>query len=333
MGHHSPTPVIRDLPWLPWLFGAALGVFAVPAALGALLLLRSGPGTVVPSVPLLLSALFGLASLLVFALASVLTIRADRARGSLTLTYRSPLWKTVKEVPLHRIASIDVEVFPGRNGPSSRVLITDKDGQVTPLRYSSSGDKQDLANRLRKLTGVGGSTIYAQYRQYAALIAPYAQMRETSGVRWNVQSTDMGGTPLTRWFSPDDKTEDTFVYIAQKPAWQGSFGGMIGRAAMRASLARYGFAGKDVPGSDGGEMLALHRRLARDFLAFSPDPSEAGRILNRRVVEVLDDWAERHPLRMIQVVGKSLGQLVVLYSPSGVYVATTSVGDSSSSKN
>jgi hypothetical protein len=52
-------------------------------------------------------------------------------------------------------------------------------------------------------------------------------------------------------------------------------------------------------------------------------------VLNQRVVELLEDWAERHPLKTIQVVGKSLGQLVVLYSPQGVYAATNSVGDSS----
>lgn len=154
-------------------------------------------------------------------------------------------------------------------------------------------------------------------------------MRETSGVRWNVGSIDMGGMPVTRWFSPDYKTKATFVYIAQKPASQKSDQGMIGRTAMRASLARYGFRGEDVPGSAEGEMIDLDRRLGRDFVAFSPDPFAADRILNPRVVEVLEDWAEYHPLQMIQVAGKSLGQLVVLFSPDGVYAATIKVGDSS----
>jgi hypothetical protein len=329
--HDSPTPVIRDLPWLTWFFGLVLVGFAVLAALAAMSLLGPArkPDHTSNFFPMLLAVLFGLGSLLVFSLASVLTITADRARSFLTLTYRSPLRKTVKEIPLHQIASIDIEIISGGRGPNYRVVVTESDGQMTPLRYASSVDKKDLASRLRELTGVGGSTMYPQNRQHAALIAPYAKMRETAGVCWHVQSIDMGGTPVTRWFSPDYKTKATFVYLAQKPASQKSFRGMIGRTAMRVSMGRYGFAGKDVPGLDGGDMLVLDPRLERDFLAFSPDPAEAGRILNPRVIELLDDWAERHPLKTIQVAGKSLGQLVVLYSPHGVYAAAYSVNDSS----
>jgi hypothetical protein len=313
MEQPSPPPVIRDLPWLRWCIGLVLGGFALFTAIFAFM-------------PV--AALFGFGSLLLFSLPSVLTIRADGARGVLTLTYRSLLRKTVKEFPFQRIASIDIEVFSGQS-PSYRVVITQRDGQVTPLRYYSPGNKKDLARRLRELTGVGGSTVFASHRPYEALIAPYAQLRETSGVRWNVGSIDMGGVPVTRWFSPDYKTKATFVYLAQKPASQKSVKGMIGRTAMHASMARYGFTAEDVPGSEEGEMVVLDHRLNRDFMAFSPDPSAAGRILNRRVVEVLEDRAEYHPLRMIQVVGKSLGQLVVLYSPDGVYAATIKVGDSS----
>jgi hypothetical protein len=244
-------------------------VFAVSLALLTALVLRATPAPF-----LLLAALFGLGSLLLFSLPSVLTIRADRARGVLTLTYRSLLRKTVKEISLPQIASIDIEVFSGQQSPSYRVVITQRDGQVTPLRYYSPGDKKDLANRLRELTGVGGSTVFASHRPYEALIAPYAQLRETSGVRWNVGSSDMRGVPVTRWFSPDSKTKATFVYLAQKPASQKSVKGMIGRIAMRASMARYGFSGDDVPGSDEGEMLVFDHRLDQDFMAFSPDPSQ-----------------------------------------------------------
>jgi hypothetical protein len=331
MEQHFPTHVIRDIPWLRWFFGLVLSGVAVSIVLVTLvqvLPLRRAPDNTFTFVVMLVVAMFGLGGLLLFSLASVLSIRADRARGFLTLTYRSLLRKTVKEIPLHQIASIDIEVYRGQS-PSYRVVITESDGQVTPLRYYSPGNKKDLANRLRELTGVGGSAIFVRDPQYMALIAPYAEMRETSGVCWNVQSIDMGGVPVTRWFSPDCKTKATFVYIVQKPASQKSYRGLIGRAAMRVSMARYGFGGEDAPGSEEGEMLVLDRRLDREFMAFSPDPSAACRILNPRVVELLDDWAERHPLKMIQVVGKSLGQLVVHYSPNGVYAATIQVGDSS----
>src|SRR5262249_3707108 len=94
-----------------------------------------------------------------------------------------------KEIPLRRIASIDVEVYSG-NSPSYRVVITQSDGQVMPLRYYTPGNKEELANRLRDLAGVGGSTTFARDPRYAAMIAPYAEIGETCGVCWNVRSID-----------------------------------------------------------------------------------------------------------------------------------------------
>jgi hypothetical protein len=162
MEQRSPAPVIRDLPWLPWGFGLTLGGFALPVTVVALATFWSTPEPDVSFkfLPLLLACLFGLGSLVVFLLASVLTIHAERARGFLTLSYRSPLRKTVKEIPLHQIASIDIEVFQGAKGPTYRVVITESDGQVTPLRYPSSGEKNELAKQLRELTGVSGSMIH-----------------------------------------------------------------------------------------------------------------------------------------------------------------------------
>ena len=57
-------------------------------------------------------------------------------------------------------------------------------------------------------------------RQQEALTGANDEMRETAGVHWSVQSTGMGRMPVTRWLSPDFKTNGTFVYIAQMPAQQ-----------------------------------------------------------------------------------------------------------------
>jgi hypothetical protein len=324
-----PASALRDRPWVRWIFGLVLGGIAVIIALFVLarvFLSKTAPNESFTIVFLLLAAAFGLGSLLLFSLASVLTIRTDRSRGFLTLTYRSLLRNTVKEIPVDRIASINVEVYRGQS-PSYRVVIVEKNGQMTPLRYYTPGNKQELANRLREMTGVSG--FFVSSAEYAALIAPYAEMQETSGVCWNLQSIEMQGVPITRWFSPDFKTKRTFVCIIQKPASQKSVRGMVGRTAMRVAMGRYGFDGDDAPGLDEGEMIELDRRLDDDFGAFSSDPSAASHILNGRVVKRLDHWAERHPLHTIQAVGKSLGQLAVLFSPNGVYAATIQVGNSS----
>src|SRR5262249_26595310 len=126
MEQPAPPPVIRDLPWLGWLFGLVLGGFAVVPALFTALDLLASPARPAsfPFAVLLVAALFGVGSLLLFSLSSVLTVRVERDRGALTLTYRSLLRKTVKEIPLQQIASIDIEVFSGGRGPSYRVVIT-----------------------------------------------------------------------------------------------------------------------------------------------------------------------------------------------------------------
>jgi hypothetical protein len=325
----SPTPVIRDRPWVRWTIGLVLGGIAILLVLFALARIfqsKNASGESFPFVILLIAAVFGLGSLLLFSLASVLTIRIESDRGFLTLTYRSLLRKKVKEIPLEQIASVNVEVYRGQS-PSYRVAIVEKDGQTTPLRYYTPGNKQDFASRLREMIGVDG--FFVSSPEYAALIAPYAEMQETSGVCWNLQSIEMAGVPVTRWFSPDYKTKKTFVYITQKPASQKSVRGALGRTAMRVAMGRYGFDGDDVPAANEGEMINLDRRLEEDFVAFSPDPSAATRIINRKVVKLLDHWAERHPLQTIQVIGKSFGQLVLLFSPQGVYAATVQVGNAS----
>ena len=82
-----------------------------------------------------------------------MTIRVDRESGLLSLTYRSLLRRSSKEIPLHEIESVDIE--------DDRVVITERNGRVTPLRSyqerQASIKHHRLAKRLRELIGVGGS--------------------------------------------------------------------------------------------------------------------------------------------------------------------------------
>jgi hypothetical protein len=287
---------------------------------------------------LFLGAILCGVGLLMVALFPVLTIHVDRESGLLTLNYRSLLTKQVKEIPLHKIDSIDIE--------GHGVVITESDGHITPLRSQKKAPvwMRRTANRLRESIGVGGSdglvlrmltgqdeSVNRQIRrQQENLTGPNDPMSETAGVRWNVQSTGMGRQPVTRWFSPDHKLKGTFVYIAQIPARKPTVGGMfgqlftrgvVGQLAARASMALYGFAGEDLPDSNRANVLPLDPPLDCHFMALSPDASAARQTLNPSVARTLTEWASRHPLPTVQI-GSVAAQLVVLFSPSGVYVAT-----------
>jgi hypothetical protein len=90
--------------------------------------------------------------LLLVALPSVLTVRADHANGILILTRRSLRTKSVQTIPLRLIASIDIETNFDSDGNTYRIVITQSDGKVTPLRsYYSSGNHEPMAQRLREL--------------------------------------------------------------------------------------------------------------------------------------------------------------------------------------
>jgi hypothetical protein len=344
MEEPASAPVIRDLPWGPWLVGSIFCGF------GALMVLsRLGTGD---ARTLFIGTIVGGLGLLIVALQSALTIRVDRKGGSLNLTYRSLLTKTSKEIPLHQIESVDVDAYG--------VAIAGRDGQVTPLRpFARRRDwarSRNLARRLRELIGVGGSNggldlrkavgmltgrdeqVNQQTRHlHESLASSDAGKSETGGVYGDIQTAGRARAPVTRWFSPDYKTNGTFVYLAQISAFRNSFGGTIGkqltrgrigRMLARASMDLHGFVGDDVPGSNLAKLLTLDPPLDRSFVALSPDAAEARQILNPPVAEALADWAAHHPLETNQA-GNAPAPLVVLFSPGGVYAATRSELDPS----
>jgi hypothetical protein len=330
------APVIRDTPWGLWFFGLCVcstGVFM------ALSILQTGnfaglfAGTVLCG-----------PGLLFIVLPTVLTIRVDGESRLLIVTHRSLLTKRVKEIPLHKIDSIDVRSYG--------VVIIESNGRVTALRSSKRTEawKRRMAKRLREAVGVGGSDGYffrmltgrdesanRQVRRcQEELTGPNNQMREAAGVHWNVQSVGMGRRPVTRWFSPDYKTNGTFVFIAQITARQSATRAMVGRLftrgvigklAARASMALYGFAGDDLPDSKRAGLFELDPPLDSYFMALTPDAAVARRILNPSATAVLAEWVTRRPLRTVQI--GSVEHLVVLFSPNGVYAATPHLLDES----
>jgi hypothetical protein len=93
--------------------------------------------------------------------------------------------------------------------------------------------------------------------------------------------------------------------------------------AYRAMLAMYGFAPDDTPGLDTAQPAApSDPQLDQYFMTLTNDPYTARQLLTPWGVSPLVQWAEQHPMAQVQVARPDRpAQLVVLFSPQGVYVA------------
>ncbi len=154
MDSNNSQLTIHEYPFGLWLAGLFLG------GVGAWLYAAS-PGQ------WLFTGALALAGLVLFLAASALTVTADRTTGLLTLRYRNILLLgSKKEIPISEITAIQVEMSRSQtssshrnsSGPSYRVVIVRRDGQVVPFHsYYSSGalGKQRQAEKLRSLPGCG----------------------------------------------------------------------------------------------------------------------------------------------------------------------------------
>jgi hypothetical protein len=302
MNRDDSRLVFHDIPILLWIFGLIF------AGVGAAIIYEGGGASAMG----LIFAAIGLSALL---FASALTITADRVTRTLKLEYRSALRQTLKQVSFDEIAGFNIERSVSRNQGTYRVVVTRKDGQVIPFRsYSSSGSrrKERQAGQLRDFIGV------------QALQPHAAEIRETNGVHWQIQPMAMGEGTRTRWYSPDFKTADVFLFVAQKAKGQasGGFLASLGSMFFKQSLSMWGFQAADTPGLDRAAPLApLDPALEPHFMAFTNDPATALKMLNSRAVAQLADWAGRYPLKQFQM-GSRASQLVTLFGPNGVYLAT-----------
>lgn len=329
---------IRDFPLGLWLTGLGLLGFT------AYLVTKSALPT---------AGITGILGLLALLLPSALTISADRSTRTLTLRYGLLIPRLVKQIPFDQIDTIWVSSssaqdhdHPSRRDTSYRLELVKKDGTNIPFRAYYSGDfflKQHRVEKLRAFIGLAGAadeTPIGMFhtapqiarpifeKQQEALTGDNQQIRETNGVHWQLQSVAMGAAPVTRWFSPDFKLPGRFLYLAQKLAGQPSGGGgflaSIGKTLFRSSIALYGFTPDDTPCLDNAETLSpLDASLEPHFTAFTSEPASARQILNPWEAMPLRNWAERYPMRQLQQ-GR-FGQLVILYSPNGVYLATLNV--------
>jgi len=323
--------VIRDYPVRLWVFCVVimgLGVYSYFQSNGQWLLLS-------------ISAASGLFILL---FASVMTLKVDKTTGRLTISNHSVLSHSRKEIPIDSVALVQVEQGIAQRDDGSSALIYQmvivlKNNAKVPLRPTFSGsymNKQRNTQRLREFLGIDDEDqvpigliqraeqgISGSYQpKLEPIMGEKDEEHETNGVRWDMQMANFAAAPVIRWSSGDFRLYGNFLYIAQKihDQMQPGLGklGSINRLMYKQSMAVYGFTRGDAPGIDNGDLLTpLDDRLEPHFTAYTSDKNEAVQILNDRTVSLLEKWAQDNPL----TPGTS-NQLVVLYGPYGLYLAT-----------
>jgi hypothetical protein len=327
MNGQSSAFVLRDVPVFLWIFGLIfLGV-------GLLIIFAGGP----PAIIALIMIAVGLGILL---FTSVLTITADRLTRTLKLELRSVLRHTLIQVPFDEIIGINVErsISSGRRGSSYvyRLTLLRKDGQVVPFRsYSSSGrnKKERWASQLREVIGIQ-NTNRTPPGKLPLELSQASEIHETNGIRWQIHPlTTQGASAPTgaRWYSPDIKTPGVFLFLAQKAEGQasGGFLASLGKMFIRQALSFHGFQPEDTPGLDQAITLeSIDPAIERHFIAYTNSPDWARRLLNSTVVSQLANWAGRYPLKQLQS-GSHYCQVMTLFGPNGVYVATLNLLQSS----
>jgi hypothetical protein len=342
MDKQSTSLVVRDRPITRWVIGAILVILAVlnplSGAVGA------------DTLALVIRAVLGLAGLGLILLSPVLTVTADRGTQMLTMHSKSLFTGKIREIPFTQIQGFQLEIHhehghssSSRNSPSYRTVVVLKDGEVVPVHvFFSSGtmDKTKKIRQLREFIGVGGSDMgmgllgtwrevtkmvkEEGIRQQEALTGSQDEVHETEGVHWQVQTVAFGGSPVTRWFSPDYRVPNGFIYVTQvvegqKQTGGGLLGGLNGML-YRQAMGIYGFREADTPGIETAELLdGIDPSLAASFGVFTSVPDTAYRLLNPGAAYALADWAQRYPLKQFHT-HPIFSQLVVMFAPSGVYV-------------
>ncbi len=319
MDNDKPQLVIRDIPFGLWFFGLVFSGF------GVLMAYSGGP-------PLFMSLLFLGVGLAIGLFASVVTITADRITRSLTMESRSALRSKRMEVLWDDIIGINVErtVSSGRGARYLYGLtLLRKDGQVVALQqYKSSGreGKESRAIRLREFIGIR-DTNRVPSGMIPMELSQFSEVHETDSIHWQIQPlTTYGATAPTgfRWSSTDFKTTGCFLFLAQKGEGQSSTGFLasLGKMLLRQAFSAHGFQPEEAPSlEDAITLEPLDPSIESHFLAYTNEPDRARSLLNATTTAKLSQWAGKYPLKQLQS-GGSYCQLMVLFGPSGVAIAT-----------
>jgi hypothetical protein len=244
--------------------------------------------------------------------------------------------------PFQDIADFEVEASRSKitrrhQNITYRVVMVKTSGERVPLEtvYSSSYDDKAKKARLYcsylNLPGwedKPSNLFQAAVQSQNVLTTETNKMQSgnTSGVSWWIEVHTVGDSQVTRWVSNDFTWPGQFLLVSQKPKGSPSFnsGGLLGnlmQMAYQQIMGIFGFLPGDMPGIERASAAGISDpRLEQDFATLTSDPVIAGKLLNPWVTAPLLRWAQQYPLRTVNTKDQ-FGQLVVLYSPRGVYVA------------
>jgi len=267
----------------------------------------------------------------------VSSIKADKVHNKLTISRNWLVYRWSKQIPLYDVASVDIDASRGRR-TTYRIVVNTVLGEKLPMTFYYTGGfngKQKKASQLNEYLslerqpsqeadlGVQEATQVFQ-RAYQAV-----QNVVTDGVTWRVETAPLNAGPVTRWVSPNFKFPGQFLYLGQKQAGSKLFsdGGLLGSLtlmALRQVLRFYGFSEQDLPGLESaGRLTPLDEHLAQYYDALTSDQTGARQLLTPWVVTPLAQWAEKNPVKQFQMVNPdSYSQLVVLFSPNGLYIVS-----------
>jgi hypothetical protein len=312
---------IQEYPTTMWLIGAALDL------VGLFLFFR---GSLIGGMIALLGGM------LLAMLAQVLTVTADRAAGMVRIHRRSPLRSSTQEAPISEVAQVEVERSTDSDSTTYRTVIVLKNGERLPLRpYYSSGNyrkRKEQAEKLSSFLGVKGPNAEPPGLAQMMHGAVHSEMQITlqgqdeRGLHWQVERGQIGGMPLLRWSAPSAALPGDFLFLAQKPqgmriSLSGGVLGMVSGFLYRQVLGLYGFSPEHTPGIETAQAVEpLGEGLDEYFGGIASSAELAPRLLNPWVAEALRQWVTRRPLQQGQPAdGKQVGQLVVLFSPLGLF--------------
>lgn len=316
--------VVKEYPTVLWLVSGVFALFglfflATPGGLGGGLI---GLGV-------------GLGMLL---LGSVDTITLDKRRNRFSVARRYLWQRKFQEYPLDEVSSFELESSQSSDsGRTYRIIAVLGEGKFVPLTsaYTTGHErKRQRTAMLNQWLGRVSATvdrdeIVSQEAPDEIEAAPaLVQSGETNGVSWQVTRLQMGEAPVMRWFSADYKFEAGFLLLAQKPEGMrisGKLLGGLGRIFGLQALRLYGFSAQDSPGMQTAAPLEPPEpRLEEHYVTLTSSQPEARLALNPWVIMPLVAWAERNPLQPAKA-SQEQAQVVILFSPNGVYVAGVGV--------
>lgn len=327
--------IIRDVPFVMWLFGlSTIGIAVYGFFTGFL--------------PFWVRLLLIGIGLLMFLLPSILNVYADRGRRVLEIERIKLIGSKRIEVPYDRISRIIVERKRSQDSDGStsttyRVLLILENGEQVPLRnYSTSARRKNerQAEAIRQAVGLdsvertpesfGEAFAQAMHLMPAEnqelMTGVPAGIQETDGIRWQLETFHIGGptegSMVHRWSTADIDLPNSFVFIVQKMEGVGEQKGLmklVGKFLFKTSIQMYGFDESYTPGIDRAATVEdVDKRLVNDFYIYSSDPALPRQLLNPWIVMPLIGWARRYEL----IPGeKAFHQLSVLFSPLGLFVS------------